>query len=257
MTDEDLLRGRLRSAASEMPVGSGSLTGVQARAAQLQRRRSAVRGGVGAFALVAVALVGVVSLRDGGIDEYSTTMIDSDDSAGAAEAESMPATTAAVPASAADEDMADDKMAVERLPSAVFAVAVTAVSPPPGADAADVRYFLSEGRARARVSDAWFVHDGTQWRAAEPPDVSMPEAEQGRRGGPKPSVLHETKLLGVVTSVEVSGGVAWLKHGERVWEICPIPHVDQAHSMIGWMGEHVAIVVGIPEQSLYLLERID
>lgn len=318
MTDEDLLRGRLRSAASEMPVGSGSLTGVQARAAQLQRRRSAVRGGVGAFALVAVALVGVVSLRDGGLDELTDSVVAAEQQEAA---EPMSATTAAVAFSVAeeemaeeemaDDEMADDEMAAEAgiepaaeaatsddaapldastlreipqsgttapldseeleqetalaaddaadesLPAAAFAAAVTAVSPPPGAGAADVRYFLSEGRARARVSDAWFVHDGTQWHAAEPPDASMPEADEGGRGGPKPSVLHETTLLGVATSVEVSGGVAWLKHGERVWEICPIPHVDQAHSMIAWMGEHVAIVVGIPEQSLYLLERID
>ena len=110
MTAEDRLRSRLRSTASSMPVGSGSLAGVQARAAQLQRRRNAARGGVGAFALVAVALVGVISLRNGGIDEFSTTMADSDD---AAEAGAMPATTAGIAASAEDEEMAAEDMADE------------------------------------------------------------------------------------------------------------------------------------------------
>ena len=85
MTAEDRLRDRLRGAASSVPVGSGSLADVQARAAQLQRRRNAVRGSVGAFALVAVAAIGVVSLRDGGIDEFSTTLADSGDAAEAAE----------------------------------------------------------------------------------------------------------------------------------------------------------------------------
>ncbi len=93
-----------------MPVGSGSLAGVQARAAQLQRWRTAARGGIGAFALVAVALVGVISLRDGGIDEFSTTMSDSDD---AAEAAAMPATTAGIAASAVEEEMADEDMTDE------------------------------------------------------------------------------------------------------------------------------------------------
>ena len=102
MTDEDLLRRRLRSAASQMPVGSGSLAGVQTRAAQLQRRRNALRGGVGAFALAAVALVGVVSLRGGGRGDLT----DAEAAATAQEsAEAMPATTAA---SAAEGDMADE-----------------------------------------------------------------------------------------------------------------------------------------------------
>ena len=352
MTAEDRLRGRLRSAASEMPVGSGSLTGVQARAAQLQRRRNAVRGGVGAFALVAVAAIGVASLRDGGVDEYATSVAaEAPASVGSAPTAATPAADAVsdvslkgdVDAQAGDEafltegakasaEMADEEemalaaddampgadeqatgdgaagdlaagpdreaddavsrpdgdragelaspngavvgdrdreSAGEELPStvspladdstrtAVFATAVSAVSPPPGADAAEVQYSLSEGRAFARVSDAWFVHDGTQWHVAEPSDASMPEADEGSRRGATPSVLHETTMLGVVTSVEVSDGAAWLKHGERVWEICPIPDAGQAHSMVGWLGEHVAIVVGVPEQSLYVLERID
>lgn len=352
MTAEDRLRGRLRSAASSMPVGSGSLADVQARAAQLQRRRTAVRGGVGACALVAVAAIGLVSLRDGGVDEYATSAAaealadaesapaaaapaadalsdaslksdvgadagdESFETAGArasaemAEEEEMAlaADDAAVPAedqamsdgAAADAVRGPDReppdaasnpdrdragepaspngsaiadqspesagpelpltvspAADEGAQAVVFAAVVSAVAPPPGADAVEVQYSFSEGRALARVSDAWFAHDGTQWHAAEPSDAQLPEADRGGRRGPTAAVLHETTMLGVATSVEVSNGVAWLKHGERVWEICPIPDMEQAHSEIGWIGEHVAIVVGTPEQSLYLLERID
>lgn len=286
MTAEDRLRGRLRSAASSMPVGSGSLAEVQARAAQLQRRRTAVRGGVGAFALVAVAAIGLVSLRGGGVDEYATSVAaDAPADAERAPAAAAPVADALSDASlksdvdadagdesfetagagasaemAAEEEMAlpaDDAATDERAHAAVFAAVVSAVAPPPGADAVEVQYSFSEGRALARVSDAWFAHDGTQWHAAEPSDAPLPEADRGGRRGSTAAVLHETTMLGVATSVEVSNGVAWLKHGKRVWVICPIPDMEQAHSEIGWIGEHVAIVVGTPEQSLYLLERID
>ncbi|WP_419914398.1 hypothetical protein [Candidatus Poriferisodalis sp.] len=122
MTDEDLLRGRLRSAASEMPVGSGSLAGVQARAARLQRRRNAVRGGVGAFALVAVALVGVVSLRDGGRSDLSDSVV-----AAEQQEEALPtaATTAAVAFSVAEEEMAEEEMADEAAGEIVTAAAAS------------------------------------------------------------------------------------------------------------------------------------
>lgn len=123
MTAEDRLRDRLRGAASSMPVGSGSLAGVQARAAQLQRRRNAVRGSVGAFALVAVAAIGVVSLRDGGIDEFSTTMADSGD---AAEVAAVPAMTAAAAFGVATDDMAaEDDMADEAAADIVTAAAAS------------------------------------------------------------------------------------------------------------------------------------
>ncbi|WP_420608466.1 hypothetical protein [Candidatus Poriferisodalis sp.] len=122
MTDEDLLRGRLRSAASDMPVGSGSLAGVQARAAQLQRRRNAVRGGMGAFALVAVALVGVVSLRGGGLDELSDSVVSAEQQEAA---EPMSATTAAVAFSVAEEDMAEEEMADEAAAEIVTAAAAS------------------------------------------------------------------------------------------------------------------------------------
>lgn len=307
MTAEDRLRGRLRSAASEMPVGSGSLAGVQARAAQLQRRRNAARGGVGAFALVAVALVGVVSLRNGGTDEYGTTMAESD---AAAETAAMPATTAAVVASAAEEDMADEEMATEAAASddetqqdvleasgdeaagvtappdsealeqemadesenwdstppassdpdtAVFATTVSIVRPPPEAEGADMRYSFSGAHAVARAADNWYAYDGADWQSAEPPEVPMPEADQGDRGGPKPLVLHETTLLGVATSVEVSGGMAWLKHGEQVWEVCPIAddELNWVHGEVGRAGEHLAVVVGKPEQTLFVVQRTE
>lgn len=105
MTAEDRLRGRLRSAASSMPVGSGSLAGVQARAAQLQRRRTAARGGMGAFALVAVAAIGVMSLRDGGFRDDAGSAMATESQEGAA---ATPAPTAAVAASADDEDTAEE-----------------------------------------------------------------------------------------------------------------------------------------------------
>jgi hypothetical protein len=107
VNDEDLLRGRLRSAARAMPVGPGSVSGVQARAAQLQRRRNAVRGGMGACALVAVALVGVVSLRDSGRSDLTDAVVASDS---ADEAEAMVATTAGAAFSVAEEEMAEQDM---------------------------------------------------------------------------------------------------------------------------------------------------
>ena len=110
MTAEDRLRSRLRSAASAMPVGPGSVDDVRARAVQLQRRRNAMRGGAGAFALVAIALVGVISLRDGGLDELTDSTV----ATGQQEAaEAMPAATVAVAASVDEEDMAEEDMADE------------------------------------------------------------------------------------------------------------------------------------------------
>ena len=105
MTAEDRLRRRLRSAASAMPVGPGSVDDVQARAARLQRRRNAMRGGAGAFALVAIALVGVVSLRNGDLGELTDSTV----ATGQQEAaEAMPAATAAIAAGADEEEMAEE-----------------------------------------------------------------------------------------------------------------------------------------------------
>ena len=126
MTAEDRLRSRLRSAASAMPVGPGSVDDVQARAAQLQRRRNAMRGGTGALALVAVALVGVISLRDGGLDELTDSVVATDPQT---EAEAMPAATAAVAASADEEEMADDEMADESGVELVGAAATSEDAP--------------------------------------------------------------------------------------------------------------------------------
>ena len=105
VTDEDLLRGRLRSAASQMSVGAGSLAGVEARATQLQRRRNAVRAGTGAFALVAVALVGVVSLGDGKRSDLTDSVVAAEQLQGG-EPESAP--SAGVAFSIAEQDVADD-----------------------------------------------------------------------------------------------------------------------------------------------------
>ena len=173
MTDEDLLRGRLRSAASEMPVGSGSLTGVQARAAQLQRRRSAVRGGVGAFALVAVALVGVVSLRDGGLDELTDSVV-------AAEqqevAEPMSATTAAVAFSVAEEEMAEEEMADQV--AAEIVTAPAAGDDESQQDAAEMSEDAAAGAATPPVGETLepaVAGESENWDS-KPPASSDPEA---------------------------------------------------------------------------------
>ena len=173
MTDEDLLRGRLRSAASEMPVGSGSLTGVQARAAQLQRRRSAVRGGVGAFALVAVALVGVVSLRDGGLDELTDSVVAAEQQEAA---EPMSATTAAVAFSVAEEEMAEEEMADEV--AAEIVTAPAAGDDESQQDAAEMSEDAAAGAATPPVGETLepaIAGESENWDS-KPPASSDPEA---------------------------------------------------------------------------------
>ncbi len=474
MTDEDRLRNRLHSAASGMPVGSGSVAGVQARAAQLQRRRNAMRGGAGAFALVAVALVGIVSLRNGGPGEFTDSAVATQQEA----ADDMPATTAAAAAAASEsvEEMAIEAMAEEEMaeeepatatvtgsavtsqdqpePSggaetvtteppvsetvepavsgesenwnsaqsddgspkaAVFATAVSVVKPPPQAQGGTMSYSFSGGHAVAQASDGWYAYDGTDWQTlgvpaslevaavdlsaserfailgvvrplacavehivgvqtsegwrfariedgtpsivhsvlldaqvrvldnaievertellslweecADGTEQTAPSAEVAglledlellgevtrqswlsvplepdvaghwlriahddahaaalresdldwihtvaprltvpaveledsleRRGDDARFSLHETTILDVVTKVEVSDGTAWLHHGDQTWEVCPIPDVDAAHGEVGWAGEHLAVIVGTPEQQLYLLERTE
>ena len=467
MTDEDRLRSRLHRAASSMPVGSGSVAGVQARAAQLQRRRNAMRGGAGAFALVAVALVGIVSLRNGGPRELSDASVATGQQVAA---DDMPATTAAAAAESADEMVVEEMAAEEEMaeeadeasstvtparedgsgrvqqessdsdatgtteppvsetvepavsgesenwstaPPAVFATTVSVVKPPDEAQGDTMRYSFSGGHAVAQASDGWYAYDGTDWQSlgvpaslevvavdlstaerfailgvvrplecalehvvgvhtsegwrfariddGTPPIVhsvlldarvritdtaievertellslweecadgseqAAPSAEFARlledlellgevtrqswvavplepdsaghwlriahddahaaalrdseldwihtvaprftvpavdlehpleREGDDARVsLHETTILDVVTKVEVSDGTAWLYHGDQSWEVCPIPDVDAAHGEIGWAGEHLAVIVGTPEQQLYLLER--
>lgn len=478
MTDEDRLRSRLHSAASGMPVGSGSVAGVRARAAQLQRRRNAMRGGAGAFALVAVALVGIVSLRNGGPGEFTDAAVATQQQEAA---DDMPTTTAAAAAAASEsieaavvEEMAEEEMAdaaddesataawggsaavsqdesaspegdatgttepsvsetVEPAVSggsenwnsdraddgssqaAVFATTVSVVKPPPQAEGDSMRYSFSGGHAVAQASDGWYAYDGTDWQslgvpasvevaavdltgaerfailgvvqpldcavehvvgvhtsegwrfariddgtpptvhsvllrarvritdtaieverteilslweecadgserpessaavaalledlellgqitrqswlsvplesdisehwlriahddahtaalseseldwihAAAPsftvPAIELEDSREQRADDAKIS-LHETTILDVLTKVEVSDGTAWLHHGDQSWEVCPIPDVDAAHGEIGWAGNHLAVIVGTPEQRLYLLERTE
>jgi len=173
VTDEDLLRGRLRSAASEMPVGSGSLTGVQARAAQLQRRRSAVRGGVGAFALVAVALVGVVSLRDGGLDELTDSVVAAEQQEAA---EPMSATTAALAFSVAEEEMAEEETADEA--AAEIVTAPAAGDDESQQDAAEMSEDAAAGAATPPVGETLepaIAGESENWDS-KPPASSDPEA---------------------------------------------------------------------------------
>ena len=456
MTAEDRLRSQLRDAAASMPVGSGSLGGVQARAAQLQRQRNAVRGGVGAFALVAVAAVGLVSVRNGGIEDFAVSVetdaqsdmgvvpvvtqassaesSDFDDMAedeffeAAAEESTSDEGSFDEPfeGAAATEDSAGDSLAADDgeqlVPAsggagegAVFAEAVSVVTPPAEAEGAVMRYSFSGGHAVARAADDWYAYDGSRWRSVglpegievvavdlsgsermailgvvrpfecavehvvgvktadgwsfariddgTPPMVnsevlgasvrvtdSAVEVERTERlwlydgcadpeeyadasgdagklvadleqlgevqrqswlvaelepdfaqhwprvaSGDAPAAalegsglqwtgteaprytvqareltaalpstddatavaLHETTMLEVATSVEVSNGMAVLRHGDQAWDVCPIPDPDEAHGEIGWAGEHLAVVVGKPEQTLFVVERTE
>ena len=455
MTAEDRLRSQLRDAGASMLVGSGSLAGVQARAAQLQRRRNAVRGGVGAFALVAVAAVGLVSLRNGGVEDFATSV----ETDAQSELEGMPAVTQAssaesvdldemvedevfetapsesmsaeesfeeqIEVAAASEDSVEDPPAVsdgaetsEGVSSsasegAVFATAVSAVSPPAQAEGVAMRYSFSGAHAVAQAADDWYAYDGSQWQSvglpenievvavdlsgseriailgvvrplecaiehvvgvktadgwsfaridddtppmvnsellgarirvtdsaveverteqltlfdecADPEEYADPFGDAAKlvadleqlgeiqrqswlvaelepdfaQHWPRVAsddapaaalqgselrwtateaplytvkareltaarsttddaiavALHETMMLEVATSVEVSDGMAVLRHGDQTWDVCPIPDPDEAHGEIGWAGEHLAVVVGKPEQTLFVVKR--
>ena len=457
MTAEDRLRSQLRDAAASMPVNTGSLAGVQARAAQLQRRRNAVRGGVGAFALVAVAAVGLVSVRNGGVEDFATSVetdaqsdvgvlpaatqassaesADFDDMAeeeffeAAAEEsigddesfdEPVEVAPAAEEDNAEDSSAADDAEQPDPAPSgagegAVFATAVSVVTPPAEAEGAVMRYSFSGGHAVARAADDWYAYDGSQWQSvglpenievvavdlsgseriailgvvrplecamehvvgvktadgwsfariddgtppmvnsellgarvritdfaveverterlwlydecADPEGYADPSGDAAKlvaeleqlgeiqrqswlvaelepdfaqhwprvasddapaaalqgselRWTPTESplytveareltaalpstddaiavALHETTMLEVATSVEVSDGMAVLRHGDQSWDVCPIPDPDEAHGEIGWAGEHLAVVVGKPEQTLFVIQRTE
>ena len=157
MTAEDRLRSQLRDAGASMPVGSGSLAGVQVRAAQLQRRRNSVRGGVGAFALVAVAAVGLVSLRNGGIDDFA----DSAQSESQSDFEVMPAATQASSAESADsDDMAEEEF--------FEAVADESVSD----DASDDEPMESAAATEDSVDDSQAASDESEMSSEEVPSRS-------------------------------------------------------------------------------------
>ncbi len=126
MTAEDRLRSRLHREAASMPTGPGSLTDVQARAAQLQRRRTVVRSGAGAFVLAAVALAGIVSLRNGSINERSATTADADDAAEAAAmadtSESGMAESGMAESDMAESDMVEPDIALSEAGDALSAI---------------------------------------------------------------------------------------------------------------------------------------
>ncbi|WP_428117267.1 hypothetical protein [Candidatus Poriferisodalis sp.] len=460
MTAADRLRSHLQQTAASLPAGSGSLGAVRARAAQMQRRRNAVRGGAGVFALVAVAAIGVVSLQDRGAQDYGTEAdadIASDDFAeemqdplGASGdfGETGDDTFAAaddMPESAIEFEMADEaeepqvarateaetapqdteagaSQTSDESPRAdsggsgvVFAAAVSAVAPPDEAEGTAMRYSFSGAHALAQSADDWYAFDGSQWQLVGLPedievvavDLSASEriaivgvvrplecaiehvvgvktaegwsftriddgtppmvsselldarvyltdaavvverterlwlndacADAGEYDAPtgaapelvndllgldelqrqswlvaelepdfaqhwprvasddapaaalkrsglqwtpteaplytveareltavRPSTgdaigvaLHETTMLEVTTSVEVSDGMALLRRGDQTWEVCPIPDVEEAHGEIGWAGENLAVVVGKPEQTLFVVERTE
>ena len=101
------------------------------------------------------------------------------------------------------------------------------------------------------------------WTAANPPTLTTPAVQltpsRTPDGGAETVALHETTIMDVATTVHVSGGMAMLKRGDQTWEVCPIPddELHQVHGQIGQAGEHLAVVVGKPEQTLFLVERTE
>ncbi len=463
MTAEDRLRGHLQQSAASLPTGSGSLGAVHVRAAQMQRRRNAVRGGAGVFALIAVAAIGVVSLQDRGVSDFEAQTDvdiagedfvgeelaplgdladDGDDSLAAAddmsddmsesvedfemaeEAEEAEIAMAAEVETSPQDTEADAAQSPDESPGSdfdgggvVFSSAVSVVTPPAEAEGAVMRYSFSGEHAVAQAADDWYSYDGSQWQSvglpenievvavdlsgseriailgvvrplecavehvigvktadgwtfariddgtppmvnsellgasvrvtdtavevertelltlfdecadADPqeyadasgdvaklladleqigevqrqswlvaelepdfaqhwPQVASDDAPAAALQGSElqwartetplytveareltsalPSTddaiagaLHETTMLEVATSVEVSNGVAVLRRGDQAWDVCPIPDVDEAHGEIGWAGEHLAVVVGKPEQTLFVIQRTE
>ncbi len=457
MTAEDRLRSHLQQTAASLPTGSSSLGAVHTRAAQMQRRRNAVRGGAGVFALIAVAAIGVVSLQDRGVQDFATQAdvdIASDDfaveeqtplgdfaddgddaSAAAEDMDDAPASTAdfevADDAEEAEIAMADEaetspqdteadaSQSIDESPrtdsdtrGVVFASAVSAVAPPSETEGTAMRYSFSGAHALVQSDDEWYAYDGSQWQlvglpenievaavdlsgseriailgvvrplecavehvvgvktadgwsftriddgtppmvsselldgrvhltdaavvverterlwlndeCADPgeyeppagdaaalvaeleqlgelqrqswlvaelepdfaqhwPQVASDDAAAARSElqwtsteaplytveareltAARPSTddaiavaLHETTMLEVATSVEVSDGMALLRRGDQTWEVCPIPDVEEAHGEIGWAGENLAVVVGKPEQTLFVVKRTE
>ena len=453
MNAEDRLRSHLQHTAASLPTGSGSLGAVHARAAQMQRRRNAVRGGAGAFALVAVAAIGIVSFQDRGVQDFATEAeadIASDDFAVEEQAslgagDDSFAVAADVSGSTEDFEMAEESDEPEVAMTAevetssqdteadtsqssdesrrtdsdgsgvVFASAVSVVAPPAEAEGTAMRYSFSGAHAVAQSADDWYAFDGSQWQslglpenievvavdlsgseriailgivrplecaieyvvgvqtadgwsfariddgtppmvnsellharvrvtdsaleverterltlydecadaeefepvfgeaaklvddllelveiqrqswlmaplepdfaqhwprvasddaptaalqgselqwaATESPLYTVEARELTAAGRPTDDAiavaLHETTMLEVATSVEVSNGMAVLRHGDLTWDVCPIPDPDEAHGEIGWAGDHLAVVVGKPEQTLFVVQRTE
>ena len=175
MTAEDRLRDRLRSVGASMPLGTGSLTGVQARAARLQRRRTAARAGAGALALVAVVAVGLTTLRDGGIDEFSDSV--------ATESQADAATPAGD--------------AVNGLPEPVDVGAAAEKDPRLEAEMSEEE-FLDEPVAAAADE---FVDDLADSAMSDESDMSDESGESD-----KSAVPAESDMLGASDDAELPGG---------------------------------------------------
>lgn len=222
-----------------MPVGSGSLADVQARAGRLQRRRTAARGGVGALALVAVAAIGVVSLRGGGLDELTDSVVAAEQQEAA---EAMSATTAAAAFSVAEEESVDEAMADEDMAAesenwnstsparsdpetAVFATTVSIVQPPSDAAGADMRYSFSGGHAVARTAHNWYAYDGADWQAVGLPDdmevVAVDLSGPGR-----------IAVLGVVRPLECDRAQVVAVRTGTHWSYVRVD--DDTPSMVSW-----------------------
>ncbi len=70
-------------------------------------------------------------------------------------------------------------------------------------------------------------------------------------------ILHQTVVGGVEAMVHVVDGSAILERGSQIWEICPVSdeELDYVFGVIGSAGEHLAVVIGKPEQELFIVER--
>ena len=218
MSAEDRLRDRLRDAAPTMPVGSGSLTGVQVRAAQLQRRRNAVRGVAGAFALVAVALVGFASLRDGVIEDFPTFV----EGETPADAAAVPVATAeSGRAIAADEEMADEADDDSDDGADIESVAAASVSE-------DTQQELGGAASEDSVEMGQAALDDSEQQEDEPP--SRDDSQSASFATAVSIVKPPPEVEGVAMSYSFSGEHAvaradddWYAYDGSQWQAVGIP----------------------------------
>jgi hypothetical protein len=189
MTFDDRVRRHLRDMGAEMSVPDGRLIDVRRRAVQRTRRRQAVRGGLGACAVVAVVGLSAVMLDSGAGDDIDVTVAgtgqvpepsapvtvtDSAEDAPADEAGATPGASSGVttPERAVDDAEPEDTAPAEtglRTASTTTEGGTdtrpaTWVQFAPPAAATAVSYDLVGGRLIARVGDRWHYDAGEGWK---------------------------------------------------------------------------------------------
>jgi len=101
------------------------------------------------------------------------------------------------------------------------------------------------------------------WTTMSPPRYTVAALpltpSRSTDGGAADVALHETTVMDVATTVHVSHGMAMLRRGGQTWQVCPIAdeELDQVNGEVGRAGEHLAVVVGKPEQTLFIVERTE